>query len=158
MLTLDARPVFRLSNGRRVALVRQDGSVRRGRGSRPRRPCTWRGLLAVAGAVGRWSPDGSQIAVGATRGFTGGIFVIGADGRNERRLTPDGGWPVWWPGKGIAYLASTAGGGQEIRVVSLSGGESSPLEYVKFKGRKPSLRHLDVGCVAGDVERGSRFE
>jgi Tol biopolymer transport system component/predicted Ser/Thr protein kinase len=91
-------------------------------------------LTRTPGAVARWSPDGTRLAFGGTRGFTGGVFVIGADGRNERRLTADGGWPVWWPGKGIAYLAPTAGGSPQIRVVGEEGGTPASLERVKLLG------------------------
>jgi eukaryotic-like serine/threonine-protein kinase len=91
-------------------------------------------LTRTPGAVARWSPDGEQIAFGGTRGFTGGVFLIRADGENERRLTPDGGWPVWWPGRGIAYLAPTVSGSQEIRVVPVSGGPPVRLDSVRFTG------------------------
>ena len=91
-------------------------------------------LTSTPGAVARWSPDGTLIAFGGTRGFTGGVFVIAADGTKERRLTKEGGWPVWWPGQGIAYLALTPAGGQEIRVVSLAGGNARPVDRVTFVG------------------------
>jgi Tol biopolymer transport system component len=71
--------------------------------------------------VPRWSPDGTHLAFAANRGYLGGIFIIKRDGTGERRLTPDGGWPVWWPGgKQIAFLTQGPQGNQ-IRVVSLDG-------------------------------------
>jgi serine/threonine protein kinase len=91
-------------------------------------------LTSTPGAVARWSPDGTLIAFGGSRGFTGGVFVIAPDGTKERRLTKDGGWPVWWPGQGIAYLGLTAGGGQEIRLVDLQGRTSGALDVVTFVG------------------------
>ena len=57
-----------------------------------------RALTRSSGAVPRWSPDGSLIVYAGDRGYAGGILVIKPDGSSERRLTPDGGWPVWWPG------------------------------------------------------------
>ena len=78
-------------------------------------------LTQSPAAVPRWSPDGTHIAFAANRGYSGGIFVIKRDGTGERRLTPDGGWPVWWPGgKQIAFLTLGPQGNQ-IRVVSLDG-------------------------------------
>jgi len=91
-------------------------------------------LTRTPGAVARWSPDGEQIAFGGTRGFTGGVFLIRPDGRDERRLVPDGGWPVWWRGRGIAYLAPSVNGLQEIRVVPVSGGPSARLDSVRYTG------------------------
>lgn len=90
-------------------------------------------LTRTPGAVARWSPDGAQIAFGATR-RSAGIFVIGADGRGERRLTQDGGWPVWWPGRGIAYLAIGTDGYQEVRIVNPAGGTPVRLETLEFAG------------------------
>ena len=91
-------------------------------------------LTSTPGAVARWSPDGRQLVFAGTRGLRGGIYVIDADGRNERRLVPEGGWPAWWPGRGIAFLAATERGGQEVQVVSLSGGPPVVLGHVKFVG------------------------
>lgn len=90
-------------------------------------------LTRSPGAVGRWSPDGKSIAFAGTRGFRAGIFVIDADGKNERRLTEEGGWPVWWPGKGIAFLVSTVDGAQEIRIVNPLTGSQTRFD-VKYVG------------------------
>jgi Tol biopolymer transport system component len=62
--------------------------------------------------------------------------VIRADGTGERRLTPDGGWPVWWPdGKQIGYLAIGPRGDQEIRVVRVDGsGAPQALDGIHLVG------------------------
>ncbi len=92
-------------------------------------------LTASTGAVPRWSPDGSSIAFAANRGFAGGISVVRSDGSGERRLTTEGGWPVWWPdGRQIGYLAVGASGNQEIRVVGVEGGSPQTLTSVKLLG------------------------
>jgi TolB protein len=120
-------------DGRQIVLTRTEADAERlyvaaASGGEPRL------LTRTPGAVARWSPDGTQIAFAGTRGLRSGIFLIDADGRNERRLTQDGGWPAWWRNKGIAYLALTERGGQEIRVVSVSGDAPAVLGSVRFVG------------------------
>jgi eukaryotic-like serine/threonine-protein kinase len=83
--------------------------------------------------VPRWSPDGSRLAFAANRGYSGGILMIDRDGRNERRITADGGWPVWWPdGRQIAYLTIGPQGNQ-VRVTSLDG-QTRLLSTIKLEG------------------------
>src|SRR5687768_12305739 len=55
-----------------------------------------------------WSPDGSQIAYVSDRDGSSDIFVMSADGSNQRRLTYHGSnqFPVWSPdGSQIAYIS-----------------------------------------------------
>ena len=120
-------------DGRWVAFARADADVERiyvgplGGGEA-------RMLTASPGAVPRWSPDGSLIAFSANRGYSGGLFLIRPDGTGERRLTNDGGWPVWWPdGRQIGYLTVKADGNQQIRIVTLDGA-SRGLDTVKLAG------------------------
>lgn len=81
-------------DGRTIALVSRCGGIKlvtpTGRDVTP-----GRGSCRVIGAVGVpiWSPDGGRIAI-ARVGWTSmygraGIFVMDADGRNLRRLTPE---------------------------------------------------------------------
>ena len=49
-----------------------------------------------------WSPDGTTIAVFSTRDGNGEIYLIGADGTDERRLTDA-------PGNQFAQLWTTSG-------------------------------------------------
>jgi Tol biopolymer transport system component len=82
----------------------------------------------------RWSPDGEWIAFSPSRDVNGGIFVVRADGTREHRLTQVGSWPVWWPdGKRIGYLATAPDGSQQIRMVPVSGGASTPVS-LRFSG------------------------
>lgn len=63
-----------------------------------------------------WSPDGAEILYGKEN--SKGIYVIGADGRNDRRLTSDApariawGALTWAPdGRSIAYATDRTGSG-----------------------------------------------
>ena len=76
-----------------------------------------------------------MIVYAGNRGYSGGIFLIGADGQGERQLAKSGGWPVWWPdGHQIGYSAIGQSANQEIRVLSLRGGATRTLEHVRLVG------------------------
>jgi len=104
-----------------------------------------RRLTATRSESPRWSPDGDRIAFGGSRWYEGGIFVIGADGTGERRLTESGWWPIWWPdGQRIAFLDRASGGGydkasaQEIRSVAVDGGPTELVAEIDFStGNQP---------------------
>ncbi|HEY7708372.1 MAG TPA: hypothetical protein VH968_14500 [Gaiellaceae bacterium] len=54
-----------------------------------------------------WSADGSRLAFQNSRGGTGGVWTIGADGTAPRRVTTDQNdrWPAWSPdGRRIAFV------------------------------------------------------
>jgi Tol biopolymer transport system component len=84
-----------------------------------------------------WSPDGERIAFAGTRLFPEhgsrygpatriDVFVIGADGAGERRLTgsvlegyvflPGGSTPVWWPDGSRLFFGSERAVGERYRV------------------------------------------
>jgi eukaryotic-like serine/threonine-protein kinase len=91
-------------------------------------------LTSSPGVVPRWSPDGKLIAFSSSRSLSGGILTIEPDGRNEKRLTTTGGWPVWFPdGQQLAYLVAGANGHQEIQTVSRTGTPGRPIA-VAFNG------------------------
>ena len=114
-------------DGRRIAFSRADAHGERiyvapagGGDARP--------FVPSSATVPRWSPDGSLIAFAGNRGYTGGIFVVHADGSGQRNLTSDGGWPVWWPdGRQVGYLAVGPRGDQELRVIPVAGGAPRTL-------------------------------
>ncbi len=92
-------------------------------------------LTRSSGSVPRWSPDGRSIAFSADRGYVGGVFVIGSDGKGERRLTDRGGWPVWWPdGRRVGYRIIGPNGNQQMVSVPVEGGESAPIGAFTFNG------------------------
>ncbi len=121
-------------DGQTIAFVRADAE-----GERiyiaPVKGGTPRLLTASRGTTPKWSPDGSLIVYAGNRGYSGGIFLIGADGQGERQLAKSGGWPVWWPdGHQIGYSAIGQSANQEIRVLSLRGGATRTLEHVRLVG------------------------
>lgn len=92
-------------------------------------------LIDQPSTLPRWSPDGATIAFAADRSVHGGIFLAQADGRDIRRLTESGGWPVWWPdGERIGFLAASDDGNQEIRIVTLADGTIDVLDDLHFGG------------------------
>jgi Tol biopolymer transport system component/DNA-binding winged helix-turn-helix (wHTH) protein len=85
--------------------------------------------------VPRWSPDGRWIAFSPDRGYEGGVFIIRPDGSGLRRLTPSGGWPVWFPdGKRVAFRALRPDGTQQIKMVHLDSGKVEPWSDIEFSG------------------------
>jgi dipeptidyl aminopeptidase/acylaminoacyl peptidase len=77
-----------------------------------------------------WSPDARSIAVIAARDGHPDVWLIGADGTNDRRLTRDGvvPGPLAWSSDG-ARLAFTAehDGAPWVHVVDVRGGSPTPL-------------------------------
>lgn len=72
-----------------------------------------------------WSPDGSRIAFSSTRSVTGDIWVMSANGGDQRAVTDDSGndgHATWSPdGQRIAFLSDRSGT-FELWTVSLDGG------------------------------------
>ena len=72
----------------------------------------------------RWSPDSSEILYGKENDR--GIYVIGTDGRNDRRITTDPpptiGWGslAWAPNGSIAYVTHRTGNG-DLYVIGADG-------------------------------------
>lgn len=93
----------------------------------------WNAHLYVLGAAGErrvtdvrtrsvsWSPDGRRLAFHGGR-RPGGVWIVGAHGRNARRILGFGDHPTWSPdGRSIAVGVGAARGGRnELRVYSLA--------------------------------------
>lgn len=105
-------------DGTRIAYLSDPGGdlwLMAGDGSNPRKltaaeqhEVAW----ASFGPAASWSPDGTQIVfAGAPLGDgTEGIWIIDADGRNLRQITPGGDAPDWSPdGTRIVYLRQLHG-------------------------------------------------
>ncbi len=93
-----------------------------------------RRLTDFPSTLPRWSPDGQWIAFSQSRG-PDGVFIIRADGKEKRRLSATGSWPVWWPdGKQLGFQDVGKGGSTELRTVPFGGGPSKLLSSVPFFG------------------------
>lgn len=94
-----------------------------------------RPLTFSKSTVARWSPDGKWVAYSPDRSYASGVFIIHPDGTGKRRLTSDGGWPIWMPGgKRIAFRTLRKDGNQQINLIPLDGGKTTPLDGVDFAG------------------------
>jgi Tol biopolymer transport system component len=145
-------------DGKLVAFVRSDPDAERIYVA-PLAGGTARPLTKSRGTLPRWSPDGSTIAFASDRRYEGGIYTVRADGSGERRLTPEGGWPVWWPdGTQIGYLAVGPDGNAEIRVVSVRDGAIRTLDGVRLQGLNhpfavfPDGHRIVVGNAVHDLD------
>ena len=99
-----------------------------------------------------WSPDGERIVFGARRdghfenkfAVTYEIYVMDADGRNQRRLTENRNndrYPVWSPdGKRIAFMADRKGNFEQfdIYVMDADGGNEQNLTQHRAWDWSPS--------------------
>ena len=76
-----------------------------------------------------WSPDGQRIAFMSQRDRNDGIYVMNADGSDQRKVldSEDGFWPVWSPdGQQIAFM-SRRDGNSEIYVMNADGSDQQNL-------------------------------
>ncbi|MGE0825136.1 MAG: Tol-Pal system beta propeller repeat protein TolB [Candidatus Binatia bacterium] len=94
-----------------------------------------RRLSSVVGySGGRWSPDGSMIAVSLEQDGNSDLFLLSSSGEVMRRLTDDPGIdvsPTWSPdGKQIAFCSGRRGGPQ-IYVMDVANGN---LRRLTFRG------------------------
>jgi Tol biopolymer transport system component len=72
-----------------------------------------------------WSPDGRSIAFVSSKGHTGydfGIWLVGADGRNLRKVAEQGLGVAWSPDSEWLYYAETSAG--VLNKVRASGGKA----------------------------------
>ena len=121
-------------DGKTIAFVRSDRDAERIY-TAPAGGGAARLLTSSPATLPRWSPDGSTIAYAIDRRFSGGVFVIGADGTGPRQVSKDGGWPVWWPdGKRIGFLALGWDANARIRVATVKDGATRTLDSIRLQG------------------------
>jgi len=92
-------------------------------------------LQAMTSFGGKWSSDGSMIAISLEQGGNSDIFLLSPKGRIRQRLTDHPGIdvsPVWSPdGREIAFCSDRSGGPQ-IYIINVN---TSRLRRVTFSGR-----------------------
>ncbi|PYR34494.1 MAG: hypothetical protein DMF90_17000, partial [Acidobacteria bacterium] len=96
-----------------------------------------------------WSPSGTQIAFNSDRTGTPQIWVMGADGLQQRQLThePYADRPTWSaaPFNEIAYTART-GPGNDLKILELATGAVRQLTFGEGSNESPTFapngRHL----------------
>ena len=89
-----------------------------------------------------WSPDGNQIAFSSSRDGNKDIYVMDADGSNQRRLTDhlaDDEAPSWSPdGNQIAFLSSRENRNGDIYVMDADGSNQRRLTYDDKRDESPA--------------------
>jgi TolB protein len=83
---------------------------------------------------GRWSPDGTMIAVSLEQDGNSDLFLLTAEGRLLKRLTEYGSInvsPTWSPDGGEIAFCSSRGGGPQVYVMNV---ESGRVRRLTFRG------------------------
>ena len=145
--------------GNQIYVVRPDGSGRR--------------LLTRRGFDPQWSPDGRRIVFVSSRDGNHEIYVMNADGSDQRNVTGDPGhdvFPVWSPdGRRIAFM-SAGDGNPGIYVVNADGSDKrnvtrdswSPPAWspdgrrIAFTSRRSGVWELHVMNADGSGRRNLR--
>lgn len=136
-------------------------------------PGTARSCARVSDSAPAWSPDGKQLAFVRARasGAGSGVFVIDADGRSTRQLSPPGTYsyePVWSPdGTSLAYatfddlavvrivVAGSHLGAQPHVVAEFQDERDPPFTYLSWAPDSRSVLFADphVGVIAAAAAR-----
>lgn len=96
--------------------------------------------LAATGRKPTWSPDGSQIAYHAPVNGVEQLFVMNADGTNQRRVLTSAAIldPVWLPSSRIVFAMLTGRSNYEIYSFDPSSSELTRLTARKGNDFEPS--------------------
>lgn len=126
-------------------------------------------LSSVVGYSGRWSPDGTMIAVSLEQEGNSDLFLLSPEGRVIRRLTDHPGIdvsPAWSPdGREIAFCSSR-GGNPQIYVLNVHSGRVRRLTFrgeyntspawspkgdtIAYTGRAGGFRIMTINAEGGD--------
>ncbi len=96
----------------------------------PRMPTGPAGQQQSAATDASFSPDGSQILYAANHDGDLEIYVVGADGSDQRQLTDNGGqdfFPSWSPDGKTIVFSSDRSGAVELYLMDADGGNQRPL-------------------------------
>jgi len=104
-----------------------------------------------------WSPNGLQVAFTSDRTGAPQIWVMNADGTDQRQLTRESycDRPTWSPPpyNEIAYASRTSPGGFDIKVLNLASMQSNPITFGEGSNESPSYapngRHLAFVSTRG---------
>ena len=120
----------RVMNGRllRCCLIALVGALMM-TGCFPRMP-TNQAAQQPAATDASFSPDGSEILFAANHDGDLEIFVVNADGSDQRQLTDNGGqdfFPSWSPDGQTIVFSSDRSGAVELFLMDTDGGNQRPL-------------------------------
>lgn len=117
-------------------------------------------IAAVGYSGGRWSPDGSLVAVSLEQEGNSDLFLLSPDGRVVRRLTERAGInisPTWSPdGQSLAFC-SNRGGGPQIYVMNVNSGNVRRLTFRGDYNTSPSWSSKGDGIAYTTRSGGFRI-
>ena len=96
----------------------------------PRMPTGAAGAQQSAATDASFSPDGSTILFAANHDGDLEIYVVGADGSDQRQLTDNSGqdfFPSWSPDGQTIVFSSDRSGAVELYLMDADGGNQRPL-------------------------------
>lgn len=141
-------------DGRKMLFTRGETGIAASNGAYTMNPDGTGQTLLVADAVlPRWSPDGTSVAFCAFRNNRWDIYVVNADGSNERKLT-EGPWhhdaPAWSPdGTRIVYRSSERGDNSDPRVLRVMNADGTDKALIP---NTDGATNADWGEAPGELQ------
>ncbi len=114
----------------------------------------------VSGYAPVWSPDGKLIAFTGSTGGLPQIFVMNADGSDQRQLTQDttptgAGYPTWSPdGKKIIYISNPDTSASEYYIINNDGSQQQQItNNSDWKGQPSWSPNGDVIAISAILRK-----